>query len=83
LASLDALAAIFVPSNRHHPNRRQPGSGAQPEHAREHLAQRPLVPAAELGDRRVIGARLPVTTRKAMSSMQARSIPREERLPRA
>ena len=42
------------PVDRHHPDRRQPDPRAQSEHAREHLAQRVLVAATEVRDRRVI-----------------------------
>jgi hypothetical protein len=44
------------PVDRHHPDRHKSRPGAEPEHAREHLAQGPLVSAAELRDRRVIGS---------------------------
>ena len=40
--------------DRHHPDRRQPRPRAETQHPGEHLAQRALVAAAELGDRRVI-----------------------------
>lgn len=42
------------PIDRDHADRRQPRLRAQRQHAHEHLAQRELVPAAELRDRRVI-----------------------------
>ena len=41
--------------DRDHPDRRQARPRAQPEHAREQLAQRLLVAAAEVRDRRVVG----------------------------
>jgi hypothetical protein len=41
--------------------------------ARSRWASFPFVPAAELRDRRVIGATFPATTRKATFSTQARS----------
>ena len=43
--------------DRHHADRHQPRPRAQPQHAREHIGQRPLMPATELRDRRVIRAR--------------------------
>jgi hypothetical protein len=43
------------PIDGHHPDRRQSRPGAQAEHAAKDVAQRSLVAAAELGDRRVIG----------------------------
>src|SRR6185295_19012825 len=46
------------PVDRHHPDRHQPRPRAEAENAGEDLSKRPLVPATELGDRRVIGSQV-------------------------
>ena len=70
--------------DRDHPDPDQPRLPAQAEDRGEQLRQRGLVAAAELGDRRVVGdvvcANHPVGD---VLRTQARSIPREERLPLA
>jgi hypothetical protein len=71
------------PVDRHHTDRRQPRPTAEAEHAAKDLAERALVAAAELSDRRMIRHQIARHDPNATSSTQARSIPRADRVPRA
>ena len=61
----------------------QPGLRAEAEDLAEEIHERRLVADPEAGDGGVIGVRLVLITRKATSSRQRRSIPRDERSPTA
>jgi hypothetical protein len=83
LALINALADIFVPSIATNPGRRRPDRAHSPSTPEN------TSPSARSCRRRnsaIVewsGATLPATTRKTTSSMQPRSMPREDRTPRA
>ena len=59
----------------------QAALGAEPEHLAEEIGEGLLVADPEAGDRGVVGAWFAQITRKATSSRQRRSIPRDDRSP--
>ena len=69
--------------DRDHADLRQPAARAQRQHLAEQPRDRVLVALDKPRERRVIGRCCAASTRNATSSSHARSITREDRIPRA